>query len=156
MVQQSQKTRLKIKPDYFYYLDLKNPLEPVVLRDTFDNRIEAKSCFNKHLKNPRRYFLVKGDLLIKYKESFKIKKAPYSVKVIHHDYRKIPVFSDPSKRQLRRINRRRLREEKRKMLGIKKPKFKYDYPEDCITDRQKSSYREWVRRKFHKQFNYIH
>jgi len=154
MVQQSKKARVKIEAGYFYFIDLKDPLNPGILKDRFKLKVVAKSCLRNKLGNKKRYHLVDGELILKYRKDLRFIKLPYSKKVIKHDYRKIPIFSDPSKKRLRTINRRRLRKEKAKEWGLKPPKYEYDYPEGCVTERQRKSYREWIRRKFYKQINY--
>jgi len=157
MVQQGKKTRIKIIPDYFYIMDLKDPLRPKVLRDLFELKVVAKACFKNKLDKNKRYFIVTGEFIKEHKKDLQFKKPPYSTKVIKHDYRKIPVFSDPGKVRLRVINRRRLRKQKAKEWGLKRPKVeRYEYPEGCVTYNQKKAYRVWYRRQFYKKIRYIY
>lgn len=156
MVQQSKKAKWKIKKGHYYFIDLRKPLEPRVLRDSYFHRLEAKSCFEKYLKDSKRYFLITGEELMEYKGQFTSIKPPYSTTHLKIDRRRVPVFSSASNTRLSKINIRLALKEKLKYLGISRPKMTYDYPDDCITTRQKKTFREWKRRKFLKQFKHVY
>lgn len=156
MVQQSKKAEWKITKKDYYFIDLKNPLKPKVLRDSYFHRLEAKSCFEKYLHDEKRYFMIRGDALMPYTDECEPIKPPYWLHGVKLDRRKIPVFSQPNSHQLSQINRRILRKKKMEYLNITIPPQVYNYPEDCVTLRQKKTFREMQRRRFYRQFKHIY
>ena len=156
MVQQSKKVKWKINKSDYYFIDLRKPLEPRVLRDSYFHHLEAESCFEKYLKDSKRYFMIKGEELINYKGQFTSIKPPYPTKCVKIDHRRLPIFSTTVQYQLSRINKRILLKEKLKKLNIKRPKYTYDYPPDCVTVRQRKTFRELKRRAFFKQFKHVY
>lgn len=154
MVQQSQKTtKIKVRDNHWYFVDLINPLEPKVLKDSYDTKMDRDSCFEKHLQLQKRYFSIKGKELKQFKGDYTWIKPPY-LKVIRHNRRTLPIFEVDTLKQRRAMVRRRIKVAKARALKIYTGDWewgKYDYPEDCVTRRQRKTFRELQRRKCWKK-----
>jgi len=145
MVQQGKKvSRLKIRENRYYYIDLKNPLKPQLIRDSFYNRDEAKEIHNLYLKDSSRYFLIRGKDLIPFKGQYKVVKAKYPTKAFPYDKRKLVKFSVIEDKQIRKVNRRIRRKKALKERNIK-VKYDYETPKG-LTRREQKTYRERMRR----------
>lgn len=156
MVQQSKK--IKIKNEFWYYVDLEDPLNPKVLKDFYEFYQEVVNCMKLYLKDKARYFAIKGEELKKYKGQFKMIKPPYR-KFLKYNWREMPLVEVDDDKQRGKMRRRRLKMKKARELGVYKANYepgKYDYPEDCVTWRQKKTFREMQRRKMIKGIKIIY
>lgn len=146
MVQQGKKTRLKIQDDRYYCIDLKNPLKPKLIKDSFYDLDEAKYWFDRFLKKNSRYFLIPGNDLKKYRGQYTLIKPPYATKAIKHDRRKMIQYTVIDIKQKRKVNRRKAFEDAIKERGIE---VSYDYPDtpEGLSRREQKTYRERMRRK---------
>ena len=150
--------KFKVLNKYWYYVDMSDPLKPKVLRDRYEFKSETKNCMDKYLHHKKRYFLVKGKFLKLYRDDLELIKPPYSQNLIL-DWTRVPIVNSEKKKQRLGLNIRRLRFKKAKEEGIYKNHLKndsYEYPDDCITWRQKKTFRELERRKKWKNLKVIY
>jgi hypothetical protein len=151
--------KLKIKASYWYYLDLRNPRFPKLIRDYFQFQSEYENCMEKFLINKKRYFLITGKELLKYKGDYEVVKTPYpSARVL--DWAKVPMVNSDSDFQRMKLSARRIKMEKARKEGVYPFSTKacktWEYPEGCITSRQKKTFRELERRKYWRPLKSIY
>lgn len=154
------KKKLKIKESHWYYLDLIRPRDPRLLRDSYQFLSEAKNCMERFLdNNNKRYFLIKGSELKKYKGDYRVIKPPY-ISLRKINWLKLPMVNSDTDKQRRKLSRRRIKMEKARENKVypfsAKQQVKWEYPEDCITTRQKKTFRELERRKFWRPLKMIY
>ena len=152
MVQSSKE--IEINPDFWYYVDLKNPVKPRVVRDFYEFRSELVNIMDKYLKNRRRYIAVRGDLLKPHEDRLVFKKRPFNpFEAIDDD--DLPEVKSQRRRQRLYLRDRRIRIKKARELGVykvgKDRDQPYEYPDWCQTNRERKTFRELYRRKMWKR-----
>lgn len=151
---QSSEENFVINEKYWYYVDLKNPLKPRVVKDFYEFKSEIVNIMDKYLKNRKRYFAVRGALLKPYESELWFKKRPFNP-FAPIDDDDLPEVNSQRRRQRLYLRDRRIRMKKARELGVykvgKQAKKKYEYPDWCQTRREKKTFRELERRKMWKR-----
>ena len=152
MVQQSKK--IDINPEFWYYVDMKNPVKPKVVKDFYEFKSEVVNIMDKYLKNRKRWIAVKGDILKPHQNEIWWRNRPFNpFEAIDED--DLPEVNSQRRRQRLYLRDRRIRIKKARELGVykvgKDRKESYEYPDWCQTDRERKTFRELKRRKMWKR-----
>jgi hypothetical protein len=125
-----------IKPNKYYLVSYKKPKIIKVIKMTLNkwDIPHLKSIIKDYY--PKTHYsmdIVKGSILLKYVEILYVSRVRGKIHKYHYDN-----YLTRKQRKLQRERERRARKPK---------KLKYNYPKDCITQKQKNTYRKNQRNK---------